>query len=94
MQLKITISARAGYFRSAQPGASTVIRPSTKTTVADQASSGENGSPALVANYVAALSADLAAMARQSGLDTLGYLLEMVRLEAESVSRHKQNGHH
>ena len=37
--------------------------------------------------YVATLSADLAAMARQHGLDTLGYLLEMVRLEAESDAR-------
>jgi len=40
-----------------------------------------------VASYVASLSADLAALARRNGLDTVGYLLEMVRLEAESVSR-------
>ena len=45
-----------------------------------------------VANYVAAMSADLAAMARRNGLDTIGYLLEMVQLEAESMTRH--NGHH
>jgi len=45
--------------------------------------------------YVAALSADLAAMAR-SGLDTLGYLLEIVRLEAENIYRHpeRKNGGH
>ncbi len=43
-----------------------------------------------VASYVATLSADLAAMARDTGLETLGYLLEMVRLEAESSAR--QNG--
>jgi hypothetical protein len=36
---------------------------------------------------VASLSADLANMARETGLDTLGYLLEMVRLEAESSAR-------
>jgi hypothetical protein len=36
---------------------------------------------------VASLSADLATLARRNGLDTIGYLLEMVRLEAESVSR-------
>jgi hypothetical protein len=41
---------------------------------------------------VATLSADLATMARRSGLDTLGYLLEMVRLEAESETWHSQNG--
>jgi hypothetical protein len=40
------------------------------------------------------LSADLATMSRRTGLDTLGYLLEMVRLEAESSSRngHQPNG--
>jgi hypothetical protein len=43
-----------------------------------------------VASYVATLSADLATMARETGLETLGYLLEMVRLEAESFAR--QNG--
>jgi hypothetical protein len=46
----------------------------------------ENGRSA-VASYVASLSADLAGMARKTGLETLGYLLEMVRLEAESVTR-------
>jgi hypothetical protein len=54
--------------------------------MADQ-SEEPNGRTA-VASYVATLSNDLATMARRSGLDTLGYLLEMVRLEAESVTRH------
>lgn len=31
-------------------------------------------------------------MARRSGLDTIGYLLEMVRIEAENETRHQQNG--
>ena len=48
---------------------------------------GESGSRAAVASYVATLSADLAAMARRQGLETLGYLLEMARLEAESANR-------
>ena len=39
------------------------------------------------ANYLAALSADLAALARQHGLVTLGYILDMARLEAENESR-------
>jgi hypothetical protein len=60
--------------------------------MADQKVSGENGNRTVVANYVAALSADLATMARGSGLDTLGYLLEMVRLEAESETRNSQYG--
>jgi hypothetical protein len=41
-----------------------------------------------VASYVASISNDLANMSRRTGLDTLGYLLEMVRLEAESLARH------
>jgi hypothetical protein len=60
--------------------------------MADQPASGESGNRTVVADYVATMSADLASMARRSGLETLGYLLEMVRLEAENVTRHKQNG--
>lgn len=56
------------------------------TKMPDQ--SDESGGRTAVASYVATLSADLAVMARRTGLDTLGYLLEMVRLEAESTSRH------
>jgi hypothetical protein len=40
-----------------------------------------------VANYVAALSTELATMARRSGLETLEFILEMVRLEAEGLNR-------
>lgn len=40
------------------------------------------------ANYVAELSAELAVLARRHGLDALGYILDMARLEAEDVSRH------
>jgi len=59
---------------------------STRTTT-------EPNGPSAVASYVATISADLASLARRTGLDTLGYLLEMVRLEAESSSRHNgQNG--
>jgi len=48
----------------------------------------EPGDRSAVADYVATLSADLAEMARRHGLETLGYLLDMARLEAESESRH------
>jgi hypothetical protein len=47
----------------------------------------DNRTPAATADYVAAMSADLAVLARRSGLDTLGYLLDMARLEAENVLR-------
>lgn len=43
------------------------------------------------AAYIAALSGDLAAIARRHGLDTLGYLLDMARLEAEQTARFPQS---
>lgn len=55
--------------------------------MAEPMESSETG-PSAVAIYVATMSADLAVMARRTGLETLSYLLEMVRLEAESVARH------
>ena len=60
--------------------------------MADQPTAGEPGDPTAVASYVATLSADLSDMARRSGLDTLGYLLEMVRLEAENMARRTPHG--
>lgn len=60
--------------------------------IANPGAVSEAGSRSVVANYVATLTAELATMARLSGLDTLGYLLEMVRLEAENEARHTQNG--
>ena len=48
------------------------------------------GSQTAVASYVATLSADLAVMARRTGLDSLGYLLEMVCLEAEDLAQPAQ----
>ncbi len=42
---------------------------------------------AATAAYVAALVADLSIIARRSNLDTLGYLLDMVRLEAEGAAQ-------
>lgn len=38
-----------------------------------------------VAAYIADLSGNLALMARKHGLNTLGYLLDMAKLEAENV---------
>ena len=47
----------------------------------------EAGERAATAAYVASLTADLAALARSRKLDTLGYLLDMARLEAEGAAR-------
>jgi hypothetical protein len=44
------------------------------------------------ADYVAALVMELALIARGHRLDTLGYLLDVARLEAESVSRSNGRG--
>jgi hypothetical protein len=39
------------------------------------------------AEYIGSMSGNLATMARLHGLDTLGYLLDMARLEAETAMR-------
>ena len=44
------------------------------------------------ADYVAAVLMELALIARNHRLETLGDLLDMVRLEAESVSRSNGRG--
>ncbi|HXW41834.1 MAG TPA: hypothetical protein VEK75_11555 [Xanthobacteraceae bacterium] len=36
-----------------------------------------------MAQYIAGLMPELARMARRNGLDTLGYILEMARIEAD-----------
>jgi hypothetical protein len=39
------------------------------------------------ASYIAEMAGDLAMLARRNGLDTLGYLLDIARLEAESAGK-------
>jgi hypothetical protein len=60
--------------------------------MANQGVSAGPGNRTVVANYVATLSGELATLTKRNGLDTLGYLLEMVRLEAENETRHTHNG--
>jgi hypothetical protein len=79
------IFAEAGTISADAPGVS------TRTAMADQPTASEPGDRTAVANYVATLSGDLATMARRTGLETLGYLLEMARLEAENAGRHEPN---
>ena len=43
-------------------------------------------STAEVAAYVATVTTELATLSRQNGFDTLAYLLEMARLEAENTA--------
>jgi hypothetical protein len=42
-----------------------------------------------IAAYIADLSTDLALIARSHGLETLGYILEMARLEAETMAHRR-----
>jgi hypothetical protein len=39
------------------------------------------------AEYIADMTRDLATLARRNGLDTLAYLLDIARLEAENAGR-------
>jgi hypothetical protein len=43
--------------------------------------------PAAAAAYVAALTAELTVLARRHQLETLAYLLDMVRIEAEATAQ-------
>lgn len=43
--------------------------------------------PSGAAVYIGDMTRDLAALARQNGLDTLAYLLDIARLEAENASK-------
>ena len=55
--------------------------------MADHSIPREFSGPVEVSGYVASLAAELASMARQAGLGSLEYLLQMVRLEAENLHR-------
>ena len=55
------------------------LRPSLSQTEPDR-------DEAAVARYIASMSGDLARLARNSGFQTLGYLLEIAQLEAEQVA--------
>ena len=50
---------------------------------------GANGgeTPDSAATYIATLADELAKLARRNGLDTLGYILEMARLEADQITK-------
>ena len=43
--------------------------------------------PTTAAAYIGDMTRDLAALARQNGLDTLAYLLDIARLEAENAGK-------
>jgi hypothetical protein len=51
------------------------------------------GDRAAAATYVAELSGELATIARRHGLDALGYILDMARIEAENSIRQGDGSH-
>jgi hypothetical protein len=48
--------------------------------------------PAAVALYIGALIEELGQLARANGLEALGYILDMARLEANEVSKGFEDG--
>jgi hypothetical protein len=44
-----------------------------------------NETPESAAHYIAAMTGELAKIARRNGLDALGYILEMARIEADQI---------
>jgi hypothetical protein len=53
----------------------------------DNGSSIQSASPESVALYIGAMTQELGQLARANGLDALGYLLDMVRLEADEAAK-------
>lgn len=52
----------------------------------DPTNADDRATPQSAAAYIADLTRDLARIARSHGLQTLGYILEMARVEAEATS--------
>jgi hypothetical protein len=48
----------------------------------------QDGGPGEAASFIAVAVSDLSTMARRHGLDMLGFLLDMARMEAEDRVRH------
>ena len=53
----------------------------------------ERADPRAAAEYVATFTAELARIARRHGLNTLSYILDMARLEAQNLSRPANRRH-
>jgi hypothetical protein len=73
------ISARVVGVPRIRPGKSVETEP-------------KEGDQAAAAAYVASLVGDLAILSRRHKLDTLGYLLDMARLEAEGTAQGLKGG--
>jgi hypothetical protein len=69
------------------------MKPSTRIPIARSVAGESIGDRRATAAYLAEVTAVLASMARGSGLDALGFLLEMAQLEAEiNVRKEAEEG--
>lgn len=53
----------------------------------DSKSSADGETPGTVARYIAAMAGELSEIAKRNGLDTLGTILEMARIEADQAGK-------
>jgi hypothetical protein len=63
------------------------MRHALQNTIAPPEQQSEPADPAAVADYIATFVSDLSILARGQSLDTLGYILDMAKLEAETISQ-------
>jgi hypothetical protein len=59
------------------------VRTSMRASIKERPS----GDQIAAASYIATLAAELGTIAHRNGLETLRYLLDMARLEAENLTR-------
>src|ERR1043166_5751139 len=84
---KPSYSDRKGHEAASLIGDCTLARPKPSTVGHLAVSEVPLGDPAQAATYVAGITSELAGLVRRHRLDTRGYLLDMVRLEAEEAAQ-------
>ncbi len=62
-------------------------KPQRAVQAPANAPEGPAADPREVARYIESFTGEMSSLAKQSGLDLLGYLLDMARLEAEKQGR-------
>ena len=61
--------------------------PGKMRTVEERRQPSTAESPVAAANYIGSLADELAQIARRNGLDSLGFILDMARLEADQITK-------
>jgi hypothetical protein len=73
--------------RSRQQEASTFQEPECIMRESEDAEFVSAVTPASVAGYISTIAGELSQLAKSNGLESLGYILDMARLEAEEISK-------